>query len=204
MSFWSREQEALRDSARGFAEREVVPHLQVWEDAGAVPRALHEQAARLGLLGLGVPEELGGSGGTFLDALAVSEAFTEAGASSGLLAALFTSGIALPHIVAAGSPDLVDRYGSESAAVPQALTDYIRARKGYDYDHHGKSGNPTTDFVPDEVIERFCLLGPPSDHIARIRELESLGVDQYAVYLMHDQMDETLAAYGRDVIPSFR
>ena len=100
--------------------------------------------------------------------------------------------------------DLVDRYGSESAAVPQALTDYIRARKGYDYDHHGKSGNPTTDFVPDEVIERFCLLGPPSDHIARIRELESLGVDQYAVYLMHDQMDETLASYGQDVIPTFR
>ena len=100
--------------------------------------------------------------------------------------------------------DLVDRYGSESAAVPQALTDYIRARKGYDYDHHGKSGNPTTDFVPDEVIERFCLLGPPSEHIARIRELESLGVNQYAVYLMHDQMDETLAAYGRDVIPTFR
>jgi acyl-CoA dehydrogenase len=110
VSFWSRDQEALRDSARGFAEREVVPHLQDWEDAGAVPRELHAMAAGLGLLGLGVPEELGGSGGTFLDALAVSEAFTEAGASSGLLAALFTSGIALPHIVAAGSPDLVDRY----------------------------------------------------------------------------------------------
>jgi alkanesulfonate monooxygenase SsuD/methylene tetrahydromethanopterin reductase-like flavin-dependent oxidoreductase (luciferase family) len=100
--------------------------------------------------------------------------------------------------------DLVERYGSQSAAVPQALTDYIRARKGYDYDHHGKTGNPSTDFVPDEVIERFCLLGTPADHIARIRELESLGVDQFAVYLMHDQMDETLASYGRDIIPAFR
>ena len=58
--------------------------------------------------------------------------------------------------------------------------------------------------VPDEVIERFCLLGAASDHIARIRELESLGVDQFAVYLMHDQMDETLASYGRDIIPAFR
>ena len=100
--------------------------------------------------------------------------------------------------------DLVERYGSHSAAVPQALTDYIRARKGYDYDHHGKTGNPSTDFVPDEVIERFCLLGPPADHIARIQELESLGVDQFAVYLMHDQMDETLDSYGRDIIPAFR
>ncbi len=55
-------------------------------------------------------EEYGGSGGTFLDSLACSEAFTDAGASSGLLAALFTSGIALPHIVASGDRQLIDRY----------------------------------------------------------------------------------------------
>ena len=110
MSFFSPEQEALRESARAFVRKEVVPHLQEWEDAGEVPRELHRVAAKQGFLGLGVPEEKGGSGGTFLDALAVTEAMAEAGASSGLLAALFTSGIALPHIVAAGSDDLVDRF----------------------------------------------------------------------------------------------
>lgn len=108
--FWSVEQEALRESARAFVRAEVAPYLQGWEDAGEVPRELHRKAAKLGLLGLGVPEEYGGAGGTFLDALAVSEAFTDAGASSGLLAALFTSGIALPHIVASGNADLIDRY----------------------------------------------------------------------------------------------
>ncbi len=108
--FWSAEQVALMDTARSFVRAEVVPHLQDWEDAGSVPRELHAKAARLGLLGLGVPEELGGAGGTFLDALAVTEACCEAGASSGLLAALFTAGIALPHIVASGDPDLVDRF----------------------------------------------------------------------------------------------
>ena len=108
--FLSAEQEALRETARRFVRAEVVPHLQAWEDAGEVPRELHPKAAKLGLLGLGVPEEYGGSGGTFLDALAVSEAFTEAGASSGLLAALFTSGIALPHIVASRSAHLIDRF----------------------------------------------------------------------------------------------
>ena len=51
----------------------------------------------------------------------------------------------------------------EQSAVPQALTDYIKAREGYDYDHHGKAGNPSTDFVPDEIIDRFCLLGPAAD-----------------------------------------
>ena len=110
MTFFSPEQEALRESARSFVRKEVVPYLQEWEDAGEVPRELHRAAARLGLLGLGVPEEKGGSGGTFLDAVAVTEAMAEAGASSGLLAALFTSGIALPHIVAAGTDDLVDRF----------------------------------------------------------------------------------------------
>ena len=99
--------------------------------------------------------------------------------------------------------DLVARYGADSSLVPQALTDYIEARQGYDYAHHGKVGNPSTDFVPDEVIDRFCVLGSPADHIARIRELESLGVDQFAVYLMHDQMEETLEIYGREIIPAF-
>jgi acyl-CoA dehydrogenase len=110
VSFFSPEQEALRESARAFVRKEVLPHLQEWEDAKEVPRDLHRAAAKQGFLGLGVPEDKGGSGGTFLDALALTEAMAEAGASSGLLAALFTSGIALPHIVDAGSDDLVDRF----------------------------------------------------------------------------------------------
>lgn len=110
MSFFSPEQEALRESARSFVRKEITPRLQEWEDTGEVPLELHRAAAKHGFLGLGVPEDKGGSGGTFIDALALTEAMAEAGASSGLLAALFTSGIALPHIVAAGSDDLVDRY----------------------------------------------------------------------------------------------
>lgn len=98
--------------------------------------------------------------------------------------------------------DLVNRYGSDGAAVPRALTDYIRAREGYDYSHHGKADNPTTEFVPDDVIDRFCLLGPPAAHVERIEELRGLGVHQFAVYLMHDRMDETLEAYGAEVIPA--
>jgi probable F420-dependent oxidoreductase len=98
--------------------------------------------------------------------------------------------------------DLVARYGEDGSRVPQALTDYIKAREGYDYAHHGKADNPTTDFVPDEIIDRFCLLGDAAKHIERIKELESLGADQFAVYLMHDQMDETLEAYGRQIIPA--
>ena len=97
--------------------------------------------------------------------------------------------------------EIVRRYGSDSHLVPPALTDYIRDRKGYDYAHHGRAGNPSTDFVPDEVVDRFCVLGPLSAHRERMAELRALGVDQFAIYLMHDQQEETLRAYAEGIIP---
>ncbi len=97
--------------------------------------------------------------------------------------------------------DLVARYGMDGP-VPHELTDYIKGREGYDYAHHGKAGNPSTDFVPDTIVDRFCLLGPAEAHIDRLRELAGIGADQFAVYLMHDQPSETLAAYGNTIIPA--
>ncbi|MET9268453.1 TIGR03842 family LLM class F420-dependent oxidoreductase [Kribbella sp. NPDC003557] len=97
--------------------------------------------------------------------------------------------------------DIVARYGA-SGAVPRALTDYIEGRKGYDYAEHGRAGNTHTDFVPDEVVDRFCILGPVENHLARLAELKELGVDQFALYLQHDAKEETLASYGKDIIPA--
>ncbi|WP_116050968.1 TIGR03842 family LLM class F420-dependent oxidoreductase [Amycolatopsis palatopharyngis] len=97
--------------------------------------------------------------------------------------------------------DLVSRYG-ESGPVPRELTDYIAGREGYDYAHHGRAGNPSTDFVPDEIVDRFCLLGPAEAHVQRLQELAALGVDQFSLYLMHDQREQTLHAYGKEVIPT--
>ncbi|HEY2579071.1 MAG TPA: TIGR03842 family LLM class F420-dependent oxidoreductase [Streptosporangiaceae bacterium] len=97
--------------------------------------------------------------------------------------------------------DLVARYGT-NGPVPTALTDYIAGRQGYDYSHHGRAGNPSTDFVPDTIVDRFCLLGPPSAHVDRLTELAALGVSNFSVYLMHDQAAETLASYGSNVIPA--
>lgn len=97
--------------------------------------------------------------------------------------------------------DIVTRYG-ESSDVPKALTDYIAGREGYDYNQHGKAGNTHTAFVPDEIVDRFCVLGPVEDHVERLQQLRELGVDQFAVYLQHDAKDETLQAYGEKVIPA--
>ncbi len=97
--------------------------------------------------------------------------------------------------------DIVARYG-EHSEVPQALTDYIKGREGYDYNEHGQAGNVHTQFVPDEIVDRFCVLGPWQEHVRRLGELHDLGVTQFAVYLQHDAKDETLQAYGEKVLPA--
>ena len=104
------ERDALRATGAEFVRREVAPHLQEWEDAGEIPRELHRTAGDLGLIGVAFPEEVGGGGGDLLDSLALQEAMFDAGASSGLMAGLFTAGIALPHIAASGDADLVERF----------------------------------------------------------------------------------------------
>ena len=97
--------------------------------------------------------------------------------------------------------DIVAKYGTESH-VPTALTDYIAGRSGYDYNQHGRAGNTHADFVPDEIVDRFCLLGTSKDHIAKLQALKELGVDQFAGYLQHDNKEETLRVYGETVIPA--
>jgi probable F420-dependent oxidoreductase len=99
--------------------------------------------------------------------------------------------------------DIVERYG-ENSSVPKALTDYIKNRQGYDYNEHGRAGNSHTTFVPDEIIDRFCILGNTDEHIRRLTELKELGVDQFAVYLQHDGKEETLEAYGEKIIPAIQ
>jgi len=105
--------------------------------------------------------------------------------------------------------DIVAKYGDPSTGsgtgvVPKALTDYIKAREGYDYNEHGLAGNTHTDFVPDDIVDRFCVLGTAEQHIEKLTALKELGVDQFAGYLQHDNKEETLRVYGETVIPALR
>jgi alkanesulfonate monooxygenase SsuD/methylene tetrahydromethanopterin reductase-like flavin-dependent oxidoreductase (luciferase family) len=97
--------------------------------------------------------------------------------------------------------DIVAKHGADSD-VPTALTDYIAGRQGYDYNTHGKAGNEHVDFVPDEIVDRFCVLGTADDHIEKLTRLKELGCDQFAGYLQHDNKEETLRVYGETVIPA--
>jgi probable F420-dependent oxidoreductase len=99
--------------------------------------------------------------------------------------------------------DIVAKYGSDGS-VPQALTDYIKGREDYDYNEHGRAGNTHTAFVPDEIVDRFCILGTAEEHIAKLEALKAIGVDQFSVYLQHDAKEETLRVYGETIIPALR
>ncbi len=111
MSPWdTTERRALRDMVTSFTAKEIAPHLPGWEDAGLLPRDLHEKTAEVGMLGIGFAEQLGGSGGDIVDATIMTESVLAGGGSTGLLASLFTHGIALPHIIDSDNADLIDRY----------------------------------------------------------------------------------------------
>lgn len=101
---------ALRDTTAAFVTSHVLPHQDSWEKEGMIPRSLHETAGKLGLLGASLPTEVGGGGGGLLAMVAIAEAAHEAGMSGGTYASLFTSGIALPHIIQAGTQELIDDY----------------------------------------------------------------------------------------------
>jgi alkanesulfonate monooxygenase SsuD/methylene tetrahydromethanopterin reductase-like flavin-dependent oxidoreductase (luciferase family) len=78
----------------------------------------------------------------------------------------------------------------------------VKGREGYDYSHHSRADNPTVNFVPDDIVDRFCLLGPVEEHIERLSELSEIGVNQFALYLMHDNAPETFDVYRDKVIPA--
>jgi acyl-CoA dehydrogenase len=108
--FGTPDRRELRSLVRSFVEREILPHHDDWEATGEVPRILHRKAGEIGLLGIGVPEKYGGSGGDLIDKTVMWEEFVEAGGSTGLLIALFGHEIAVPHIVASRNRDLIDKW----------------------------------------------------------------------------------------------
>jgi len=105
-----------------------------------------------------------------------------------------------PALVSNHVVDLVNRYPREQ--LPEALTGYVTNREGYDYHHHAEVGSANAAFVGDGVTDRFCILGEPAEHIAKLHELAAAGVDQFNIYLMNGDEEEQLAIYGREIIPA--
>ena len=98
--------------------------------------------------------------------------------------------------------DLIERYGFESE-IPAALTEFVKARKFYDYKDHSRVGAAHGEFVTDDICDRFCVLGTPEQVTQKLKELEAIGVDHFNVYLMTHGQEDTLAAYRDHVLPQF-
>jgi alkanesulfonate monooxygenase SsuD/methylene tetrahydromethanopterin reductase-like flavin-dependent oxidoreductase (luciferase family) len=107
-----------------------------------------------------------------------------------------------PALVSNHVVDLVNKYPRED--LPEELTTYIRNREGYDYLHHAEVGSSNAQFVTDEIVDRFCLVGSVEQHVERLRALAAAGVDQFNLYLMNGNEEEQLELYGREVIPALR
>ncbi|OLB24365.1 MAG: LLM class F420-dependent oxidoreductase, partial [Actinobacteria bacterium 13_2_20CM_68_14] len=106
-----------------------------------------------------------------------------------------------PAMVSNHVMDLIERYGADSDEIPAALTDFVKARKFYDYKEHSRVGAKHGEFVTDEICDRFCVLGNDDQATEKLRELEAVGVDQFNIYLMTQGQEKTLAAYGDRIIP---
>jgi probable F420-dependent oxidoreductase len=106
-----------------------------------------------------------------------------------------------PALVSNHVMDLIARY--DPADLPPELTAYVQHRAGYDYRHHAEVGSGNAQFVADDVVDRFCIVGPVAEHRRRLQELSALGVHQFNIYLMSGDEEATLDVYGRDIIPSF-
>src|SRR6266702_2186339 len=106
-----------------------------------------------------------------------------------------------PAMVSNHVMDLIERYGTDGSSVPKALTDYVQARKFYDYNEHSRVGAKHGEFVTDEICDRFCVIGSVEQCKAKLQELAGVGVDQFNIYLMTHGQEETLQVFGDEIIP---
>jgi probable F420-dependent oxidoreductase len=107
-----------------------------------------------------------------------------------------------PALVSNHVVDLVNRYAGDE--LPPELTDYIRARDHYDYRDHGRRGAEHAEFVTDEIVDRFCVIGTLEQCKEKLRLLERIGVDQFTIYAVSvEAPDAIIETYGKEIIPEF-
>ena len=107
-----------------------------------------------------------------------------------------------PAMVSNHVMDLLQKY--PESELPPALYEYVKRRTFYDYKDHSRVGAKHGEFVDDETCDRFCVLGTAEDHIAKLKQLESIGVAHWNIYLMTEGQEQILEAYGNQVMPAFR
>ena len=184
MSIWTTpERQQLRKTVRTFAEREILPNVAEWERTGNIPRELHLKAGEAGLLGAGIAESAGGSGGDGADAVVICEEMHQSGVPGGVFASLFTCGIAVPHMIASGDQRLIDTYvrptlsgskiGSLAITEPGGGSDVGHlttkaVREGDEYVINGAKTYITSGVRADYVVTAARTGGPGAGGVSLI------------------------------------
>jgi probable F420-dependent oxidoreductase len=106
-----------------------------------------------------------------------------------------------PALVSNHVMDLISKYKPEE--LPTSLVSFVQNRGKYDYLHHCEVGSDNADFVTDEIVDRFCLVGPIEQHRKKLEALRKVGVTQFNIYLMCGDEEKTLEIYGREVLPHY-
>jgi probable F420-dependent oxidoreductase len=109
-----------------------------------------------------------------------------------------------PAMVGNHVADIVEKYGQDSKDIPASFTRYIEGRKGYDYREHADKDAAHLDFITEEVVDSFAILGPVEAHVEKLKQLEAVGVTQFNIYLMCGEEERIVAEYGEHVIPHFQ
>lgn len=109
-----------------------------------------------------------------------------------------------PAMVGNHVADIVEKYGMNDPNIPEHLTAYIEGRKGYDYKEHADKDADHLDFITEETVDSFSILGPVETHVEKLKELEAAGVTQFNIYLMCGEEERMVAEYAEHVIPHFQ
>jgi len=116
-----------------------------------------------------------------------------------------------PALVGNHVADIVEKYGKDTNLVPESLTNYIDNRRAggaggdaYDYRQHADKDSDNTYYITPEITQSFSIIGSAKDHVEKLKELESVGVTQFTIYLTNGSEEKIVAEYAEHVIPYFK
>jgi probable F420-dependent oxidoreductase len=107
-----------------------------------------------------------------------------------------------PAVVGNHIADILRHHPGED--MPSELFDYVSGRDAYDYREHGVPGAEHSHYVPDEIVDRFCVIGTVDESLAKIRALAEIGVSEFNIYPLTEGVTDVIRAYGREIVPALR
>ena len=172
-AYMTDELQAIYDQTVDFVTNEVIPVGEEWEQAGKVPREVLVKMGELGMLGLRVPEELGGLGMGYLASATFSEALGASTFAGFETTVLVHTDMAGPHLVNSGSPEQLERYMpgvlagttvlSIGVSEPDAGSDVAGIRTKAVKDGDGWRINGTKTFITNSVYGDMTIIAARTD-----------------------------------------